>query len=343
MIKRILRAATGVIFFFVFINFLLVSALKFRLLSPTFWKSSLDKGSVYIVMQDKMGEFRVQMEESLKKEAKGRPVPKEIRNLLLTTEALTAERFKELVETNLDRILGYLNSKDQNLVLFLPVKEWKLPVASLGQSALSLTGQSSPEQVMKAMGYKPEESKAILQGLEQSKIIFGYLPVVWLSLMLLTVLLLVGHFFLGVGLADRVSGTVWLMMISGFLAKIIGIGAKSFFEFFAANANPPLPVWGVDLGRGLIEQFFNLGATVGLVVGAFGLTGVVMATYLSKQEKFKAEKEIISRKKKVLAFLLGVILGFVVLAVTMVAAVTAIGGKIDITAGGGDLRENLKV
>lgn len=338
MIKRILRAGLGVIFFFVFFVFLLTGALKFRLLSPTFWKTALDKGGVYQVMQDKVGDFRDQMEASVRKQAGGQAVPKGVTDLLAIPEQLTADRFRELVETNLDRLLGYLNDKDKELVLFLPVKEWKLPVAALGQPALAqLTGQTTPEQVMAAAGLGQEQATAIMKGLGQIKTIIGYLTVVWLGLLLVAVLMLVGHYFLGVGLADRISGTAWLLMISGFVAKLIGVGAGYIFELIATNFKPPMEPWIADLGRSLVGQFFDLGATTGLVAGIVGLVVIAAVVYFSKTGKIKEEKEKMSLKKRVLALNLGIVLGFVVMAAAVLVTVLALGGEVDFKVGGGSV------
>ena len=339
MIKRILRAGLGVIFFFVFFVFLLVGALKFRLLSPSFWKTALDKGGVYLVLQDKMGELRTQMETSIRKEAGGQAIPKGITDLLLIPEQLGSDRLRELVETNLDRLLGYLEGKDKDLTLFLPVKEWKLPVAGLGMPALSqLTGQTTPEQAMAAAGLGQEQVTTMTKGLTQIKMIVGYLTVVWLGLLLVVVLMLVGHYFLGVGLADRISGTAWLLMISGLVAKLIGIGAGNIFELIAVNSKPPMEPWIADLGRSLVGQFFNLGATIGLVVGIVGLGVIVAVIYLSKTGKIKKEeKEKMSLKKRILALNLGIVLGFVVMATIVFATVLALGGNVDFKVGGGSV------
>ena len=148
--------------------------------------------------------------------------------------------------------------------------------------------------------------------------------------MLLTVGLLAGHYLLGVGQTDRVVGTAWLVMICGFLAKLIGMGASGVFEFFATNSKTPLPTWGVELGRNLVGRFFDLGATVGLIAGIAGLA-VGVVTLLSRRGKVK--EVTMGVKKKVLAFILGVILGFIVLVVLVLGSIMAVGGKANFTVG----------
>ena len=335
MIKRILRAGLGVIFFFVFLIFLLVGALKFRLLSPTFWKTALDKGGVYEQLQSQIEGTLTQSRESVEKQGGPAGMSKEMLRVLYLDKELTADRFRELIETNVDRLFGYLNGKDGVLVLYLPVTEWDLPVATLGLPALAkLTAQTPIEDALPILGMKPEQSKPIMEGIGLVKTLLGYLTVVLDGLLLLTLGIGAGHYFLGVGLIDRISGTAWLVMISGFVAKLIGVGAGSIFEIIAVSSKPPMESWMAELGRSLVGQFFNLGATVGLVAGIVGLATIVAVIYFTKQGKLKEEKEKMSLKKRILAFNLGVILGLVVLGATIAGAVVAFGGKVDFKLGG---------
>lgn len=336
MIKRILRAALGVVFFFVFFSFLLVGAVKFRLLSPTFWKTALDKGGVYEQLQGQVEGVLSESRESVRKQGGPAGMSEEMLRLLYLDKELTADRFKELIETNVDRLFGYVNGKDKELVLYLPVAEWNLPVAVLGLPALAkLTAQTSVEEAVATFGLKPEQSKPILEGLGQVKTLLGYTTVVFVILLLLVVGIGAGHYFLGAGLADRIGGTAWLLMISGFVAKLIGVGAGNIFEMIAANSKPPLEPWIAELGRSLVGQFFNLGATIGLVTGIVGLAAIVATVYLTKLGKMKVEKEKMSLKKRVMSFVLGVVLGFALLAGTVAGLTLAFGGKVDLKAGTG--------
>ncbi len=338
MIKRILRAGLGVIFFFVFFVFLLVGALKFRILSPTFWKTALDKGGVYQQLQGQVEGILSESRESVRQQGGPAGMSEEMLRLLYLDKELTADRFKELIETNLDRLFDYLDGRQNSLVLFLPVKEWDLPVVALGQPALAkFSAQTPVEHVLPIVGMKPEQIKSTMEGLGQVKTLLGYLTIIWIMLLLLTAGIGVGHYFLGVGLADRISGTAWLVMVSGLVAKVIGVGAGGIFELIASSSKPPMEPWIAELGRSLVGQFFNLGATIGLVTGIVGLAAIVAVIYFAKQGKIKEEKEKMSLKKRILAFNLGVVLGFVVLGAVIVVTVVSFGGKVDFKLGSGSL------
>ncbi len=348
MIKRILRAALGVIFFFTFLLLLLTGAVKFRILSASFWKTALDGGGVYQQLQSQVGKFGEGAESDLRKQAAEAGASAKAVQTFMTSgpfaplfsldELLTESRFRELIETNIDRLLGYLNGKDKELILFLPVKEWNLPVAAFGQPAMArFTAQTPVEDVFQILGMKPDQAKSSIDGLGQVKTVLGYLIVVWIVLLLLVVGVGVGHYFLGGGLGDRVGGTAWLLMISGFVAKLIGMGADNVFGFVAANSKPPMDPTIAALGRSLVGQFFSFGATFGLIVGVIGLAGIVGGIYLGKKEKSKVEKARIGLVKRLLAFVLGVGLGLLVLGGAVGLVVVSLGGKVDLKMGEGSV------
>ncbi|OGC50849.1 hypothetical protein A2716_02335 [candidate division WWE3 bacterium RIFCSPHIGHO2_01_FULL_40_23] len=342
MIKRILRTGLGIVFLFVFLLFLLVGAFKFRVLSSKLWKTSLEKGGVYQQLQDQITKMRTGLEDAIRKESGGKDLPpevaKELAPFLSLDKVLSADRFKELAETNIDRLFDYLNGKDKDLILYLPVAEWELPVQTFGQPALAkLTAQTPAKDALPLLGIKPEQTKLTMDGLEQARTIVGYLTPAWVILLLLMVVMGLGHYFLGVGPAGRISGTAWLIMISGFTAALIGFSAGGIFEFMAANSQPPMPSWGIELGKSLVEQFFNFGAMVGLGAGIAGLVTIVAVMYFIKQGKIKQEKEAIGTFKKILSFVIGIILGFMILVAALVVTGVAIGGKVSLKANGGSV------
>lgn len=280
-----MRMGLGAIFCLVFLVFLFVSAIRMRVLSPSFWKIAIEKGRVYEQLQTQVVNWRVQIEGSVKKQAGGKALPKEaaksLAPLLAIDKLLTSERFQELIETNLDRLLTYFKEKDKPLVLYLPVTEWKLPVQAMGQPMLSkLSAQTPVEDFLPIMGMNPEKVKSTMEQLAQTKTYLGYLGIVWWGLLILMLCIGVEHFFLGEGLGKRIKGTAWMMAIAGLFAKLVGVGAEKIFGMIATGAKTPLPPWGVALGESLVGQFFSLGATIGLGVGLVGLAIALAASWL---------------------------------------------------------------
>lgn len=300
MIRQILRVGLGTIFFSVFLSFLFVGALKFRVLSSQFWKTSLTGGSLYQVTGD------------LKK-------------------IVTPERFAKIVETNIDRLFEYIDGKSEEIILYLPVRELNLPAAVLKQPTISkMTEQTKLTDALVLFGMKTEQTKTTIEGLSQTRTYLSYLVFILAGLFLFVVLILAGHYFLGVGLVDQMEGTSWLLVTSGFMAKLIGDGAGRLFELFATGSKPPMPAWGVELGRSLVGQFFDLGAAIGLVVGVVGLVGVGLSFFLGKREKTNKSENKPGLIKKLIIQGLGMTLGLAVLGGTLAVAVMGLGGGVKV-------------
>lgn len=311
-----------------------MTTLKFVVFTPIFWKTTLEKGAVYEQLRGQVATFRVQIENSIKKQTGKQAIPKELAQRLAPLFSLekefTTDRFRELGETNIDRLFEYLEGREKSMYLYLPVKEWKLPVEKMGQSPLSkLTARTPIEDALSVVGMKPEQIKTTTTNLGQVKTMFNSLTMIWVALLCILIILLTTHFVLGVGLSNQLGGTAWLVMISGFVVKFIGYGALNLFEMIVSNAKNPLQAWQVTLGRSVVSQLFQLGGTIGIVFGVIGLAAVVVSMYLNKKMNVK-EKDQMSIMQKVISSVLGLILGIVLLILTVVGGVVLFGGKVNL-------------
>lgn len=303
-------------------------------MSSDFWKSTLRKGDVYQLMQAKTTEMRAQAEASIKKETRGRALPKELITLFKISDKLTTERYRELIETNLDRVFGYFSGKDEKLTLFLPVMEWKLPLESFKQPALlRLTGQTSLDQVMMSLGYKQENITEVIASVGKLKTYLGYIPIIWSGLLLIVILMIIGHFFLGNGLVDQINGTAWLLIITGLSAKLVGLGANLLFNNISVNFKPPMEPWVIALGKELVEQLFTEWQGMGLMVSGIGFVMILVVVLLKKQGKLKEKVDDLGFMKIALAFIFGLILDVVVFVTILFTLIQVFGGKMSAGVG----------
>lgn len=334
MLKRTLRTALGIIFLYVFLSFLLMGALKFRVLSPEFFKTALAKGDIYKQLHNQVTKLRIDLEKSLRKETGGRALPpqviRELAPLLSIDKTLNEERFKDLIETNIDRLFSYLNSKNEKLILYLPVTEWKLPISAFGQPELSkLTAQTPVEKALPAFGLKPEQVTSTIEVLSQVKTFVGFVPTAWFILFALVLGIGIAHFFLGTGLADKIKGTAGLALTSGLTAALMGFGTGEALELVGANSNPPMPSWGLELGKALINGIFGYGATIGVIMATFGAVALITVIILTKLGKIKDEKETLGLGKRILSYIMGAVLAIVILAAVVAVMVAPLGIKIN--------------
>ena len=105
--KGFLRFLVGIFFIFLFILFLGLSAVRFRLLNPQFWGSALDKAEVYVHLEGKVQEL-----QQLQRSGKLNPQQQDELNQELALidavsqldKVLTADKIQELIEENLERV-----------------------------------------------------------------------------------------------------------------------------------------------------------------------------------------------------------------------------------------------
>lgn len=332
--KRILRAAVGTLFFASFMLFLFVTAVKFRVLNSDFWITALNKSGIYQQLSGEVVKFRSQIEgEVSKARRQGAPIPREINEILTIDQKLSESRLRELGETNVKRLFGFVNKEAEDLYLFLPIKEWNLPVKALGFVPFSeLTAKTSLKDVLigiSKLGFSkqtPEEVEKTVRDFKNLRDELTKINLVWFGLLVLSLVLLAGHYFLGEGIVDRISGTAWTVMLSGFLAKLVGFGLVFGIGAILAKSKTMNPA--VVLGaKSLASQFFALGEGIGLALGVLGLAGVIAVPKLIKQKELKAPEKKIGFVKRSILFVLGVILGFLILLLPLILAIAVFGGK----------------
>ncbi len=211
--KYILRTAVGVVFAFFFLIFLFVNAVRFDLLSTKFWTSGFEKSGFYQGITAEVNKLQAQIDQ---KTGRGR---------VKLAEAINESRLRQVVETNVERLVDYLNGKTEELALSLPINEWGLPKEIVaGFPKVSWSTQMEVGDVLTEMGYPAEQRQNILKVLSQVRSVSSGMTWIWLGLLLVTLLLLAVHYALGENKRDKIAGSGILLLGSGLLATLIGWG-----------------------------------------------------------------------------------------------------------------------
>lgn len=318
--KYIFRTALGVVFTFFLLLLLFASAVKFELLSTKFWTRGIERSGIYQDLTANVDKLQSQIDRS---GGKGRIVLREI---------VTETRIQEVVEKNISRLVDYLSGNTKKLAIYLPLSEWKLPKELFeALPKLSYSAEMDLDVVLSEMGYPPQQTAEIIKALSGAQSVFSSLIWVWLGLLVMTLVLLAAHYFLGDGKQDKIKGSSLLLLGSGLITALIGWGGGRIGDLIASSARD-WPVWQRALVVGWTAEFFSLGKVVGLIITIVGAALFVWVSYFMKTAKGKESKKEMSFAKRLFQTVLGVILGIILLIVMIGLTVVAFGGKISVKA-----------
>lgn len=306
-LRIISRWLVGDVFLTLFLLFFLLTILRYRLLTANFWISSLENTGIY-------GQISLEA----KKVAGDNPLG------LQMTAGLTADFFKDLVETNFTRLEGFLVGKETNLYLYAPVGKSGLPKQLFQKPPLSLLSEKTDLIVLlNTLSGNPDSGNQLWKTVLLIKQIISYLPLAWFIALLLSGLLLVLHFWLGKTLKDRLWGSGVLLVISGITAIIIG----KLSSLLAPELLPSIkiiPPFLLPVIKTVLEKAMDPAREIGLWAAGAGVAAAAVSFFIKNKEADKPVKKPVGKKKKVWLVLLAGVIGLVLLA--------ASGGKLRFSA-----------
>ncbi len=311
--KYILRTALGVVFTFFFLAFLLVSALRFELLSTKFWTKGVERSGMY---QDLVLQVE-KMQAGIDKQGGG----------LNIKGIITEARLREVVEVNVERLVDFLNGKSKTLALSLPLNEWNVPREVLGGLPKIPWGREIEiSKALASLGFPAEQSQSLLKSIDQVQQVLSWLVWVWLGLLAVALVFLFVHYVLGDGKVDKVKGSGILLLGSGLIAALIGWGGGQIGSLVAQNSKD-WPAWAKMIVSGLAAEFFSLGKMAGLVTAVIGIGLFVYASRVLKEVKGKEAKKM-SFMGKLFKTSVGIVLGIFLLLSGPIALGLIVGGKV---------------
>jgi len=300
-----------------FILVLIAGSIRLSLLSRSAWKKALAGSGVYEQMVDRLDEFvnkaisGEDLEELRQEQARGglsEARTEKLNKMILAADGLNelkknlrGGKMEELVETNIERVFGFLRSKDDDVNLYFPLEE--LGVSDELMSELPLDIVNGELSLRGVLGGSSEKTMKSFKQVQMGVRIVNW---VYVGGGLILGLILIGHYFLGRGIVKRVRGVSWLLLISGGLGMGlvggVGVGIKK-----ALINLSQLPEMAQGMVGVMIERLMgSMKLSSGLVLGV-GVVGVGVMMYMVKSGKLKVEKEVLSdedKKKKRKKFLI---------------------------------------
>jgi len=298
-----LRWIIGNLFFALFILFLLLTIVRFRLLKADFWIETLKNTEIY---------NQISLES--KKSVGDNPLAAQM------VRGLTPDFFQDIVETNLTRLEGFVVGKDTNLFLYAPVNKSGLPKQIFQKPPLSqLSEKTNLIVFLNTMSGNPEAGNQLWKTALLIKQIISYLPMAWLAILSLSGLLLALHFLLGKTLKEKLRGSGVLLVVSGIVLISVVKSVPELVSGVLPSFNF-IPPFLFPVIKTLLERAMEMGQKLGFWVTGIGVI-VASASFLIKnKEAAKPAKKPAVKKKKILLVVLAGVIGLTLLA--------AAGGKL---------------
>lgn len=279
--RVLLRFLIGLLFLILFIATLLLSAVKFKLLREEFWDVLLQKSSIYqevvVQVQAQVASMRKQLNSELVKLPRAQRKQAEERLSFLaamekSSSSLTVDDVQRLIETNVRRLLTFLNTDQKELLLYLPLADYGINPKTFGPPFSLMSENTDIKVVAVLFGANPEATAksavAIQQGAHQ-------LVQAWAVGMIVLVLLLAAFFALGKNLASKVHKTALLLLVSGLVTFTISSMLPPVISSAMANA-ANLPSFVAALIPAAVNALFAGGTTLGGILAVVGVVGAVL-------------------------------------------------------------------
>jgi len=311
------RFILGSLFITGFILVLISGSIRLSLLSRSAWKKALAESGVYEQMVDRVDEFinkaisGEDLEKLRQEQAKGglsEARAEELEKMLLAADGLNelkenlrGGKMEELVETNIERVFGFLRSKDDDVNLYFPLEELGVSDELMGELPLDIVNGE-----VNLRGILGESSEKTMKSFKQLQMGVRIVNWVYVGGGLILGFILIGYYFLGKGIVKRVRGVSWLLLISGALGMGLVSGVGAGVKKALANM-AQLPEMAQGMVGVMVERLMgSMKLSSGLVLGA-GVVGVVVMMYMVKSGKLKVEEAVLSdedKKKKRKKFLI---------------------------------------
>ena len=301
-----MRWVAGDLFFVLFLLFSLLTIVRFRLLSASFWIGSLQNTGIY-------NQISLQSQKS----AGANPLAVQM------VSGLTPDFFQDIVETNLTRLEGFLIGKDTSLFLYAPVNKSGLPKQIFQKPPLSLLSEKTDLiGFLNQMSGNPEAGGQLWKTILLIKQIISYLPMVWVASLLLSGLLLGLHFWLGKTLKDRLWGSGILLFISGITIAVTAKSVPGLVSEILPSIKM-IPPFLLPVIKTVLEKAMEPDQKIGFWVAGAGTFAAVVSFLIKNKEVGKPVKKPAGKKKKLWLVLLAGVIGLILLA--------AAGGRLQLS------------
>lgn len=260
--KNFVKTLLVIIFIPVFTIAVVLASIKFQLLSPQFWKSSLLQHNVYNALS--------QMTKTMaaSKTVKGGGNPQDIKIL---TDIATPELIKDFMERNITNILDYANGKRPDLMAYIPIS--KVPISKIPKNlAPKSVGLNSEELPLTSLMSKFNISQDSLP-LSQIVIVGKTATNLLATASILSVIILIALFvlsekgsnFISIGLTFIFSGLVVEIIV-----RILNIISMNLIKTPSGDLNFGASILAI-VGPVILTELLKLWGLIGAIMIGIGI------------------------------------------------------------------------
>lgn len=255
--KNFVKTLLVIIFIPVFTIAVVLASIKFQLLSPQFWKSSLLQHNVYNALS--------QMTKTMaaSKTVKGGGNPQDIKIL---TDIATPELIKDFMERNITNILDYANGKRPDLMAYIPIS--KIP-KSLAPKSVGLNSEELPlTSLMSKFNISQESlplSQIVIVGKTATNLLVTASILSVIILIALFVLSEKGSNFISIGLTFIFSGLVVEIIV-----RILNIISMNLIKTPSGDLNFGASILAI-VGPVILTELLKLWGLIGAIMIGIGI------------------------------------------------------------------------
>jgi len=234
------------------------ATIRFQVLSPNFWETTLQKNDTYSNLS---GVLKKAVEDQITSEG-GR-----VGDAKILTDLITPVNLKEIIDRNLINILGYANGTLTQFNLFVPIS--RIPKGLLPRNISNLPDTEPVDTVLKEFNVTfvsagQVHSISIIGKIVNNVLVLD-IALIFIFLIFLFLLGKTGKNFIGAGIAFIISGIVTLGFYQGGMLAGSGIALN-----FSQKTNPGEVLLGV-LTPPLLTEIAQTWLVAGVVLIIIGI------------------------------------------------------------------------
>jgi len=276
-----------------FFIFLLLTTIRFQILDTDFFTNNLDQEGVYkhssralrLTFKNLLREVYIKEEGVVLEEltvGERSQIEKDINKI---SNVITEATLKDFLESNILKVLSFVNGEEEQLLLYLPIKKWGFPDEFVNEEPMSFFSENTQiESILVSYGYDTGM-------LEDIKYYRSRVEPAWIVNLGILLVLITFHHLLETG-ENKISKTGLFLIKVGVLYVGLCLFAKVMADYLDRGIyywKEPLQILASAMLPPFIEDILKLWIVVCVTSIVFGIVLLVINYGRLSRKKIKEE------------------------------------------------------